>query len=175
MGVIMELHEVGCYWPATREVTGEDGGDDEEGDREGETKGLGALRISTATCAKVNGKSIKHNGWVNKTSDREGSTLGWGNKTKEPFRCMSTPSASFNTCRPSTTLSHTSRLIRFLGSKPTTLLMAIKDTYLLATHTAPTLFRTAPLDPFCFILVLLSSIIIQTIVVIFDEKKLESS
>ncbi|GKE08236.1 hypothetical protein Tco_1411787, partial [Tanacetum coccineum] len=49
MGVIMELHEVGCYWPATREVTGEDGGDDEEGDGEGETKGLGAPRTSTAT------------------------------------------------------------------------------------------------------------------------------
>ncbi|GKA65194.1 hypothetical protein Tco_0764901 [Tanacetum coccineum] len=41
MGVIMELHEVECCWPATREVTGDGGGDYEEGDGEGGNKGIG--------------------------------------------------------------------------------------------------------------------------------------
>ncbi|GJR65734.1 hypothetical protein Tco_0011799 [Tanacetum coccineum] len=41
MGVIMELHEGECCWPATIEVTGEGGGDDEEGDREGGNKVIG--------------------------------------------------------------------------------------------------------------------------------------
>ncbi|GJS90084.1 hypothetical protein Tco_0772720 [Tanacetum coccineum] len=41
MGVIMELHEGECFWPATREVAGEGVGDDEEGDGEGGNKGIG--------------------------------------------------------------------------------------------------------------------------------------
>nr|GEW12981.1 hypothetical protein [Tanacetum cinerariifolium] len=38
MGVIMELYEGECCWPATREVVKEGEGDDEEGDEEGGTK-----------------------------------------------------------------------------------------------------------------------------------------
>ncbi|GJT39970.1 hypothetical protein Tco_0939835 [Tanacetum coccineum] len=44
MGVIMELHEGECCWPATREVTGEGGGDDEEGDGEGGNEVIGGSR-----------------------------------------------------------------------------------------------------------------------------------
>ncbi|GKB53304.1 hypothetical protein Tco_0904057 [Tanacetum coccineum] len=39
MGVIMELHEGECCWPATREVAEE--GDDEEGDGKGGNEGVG--------------------------------------------------------------------------------------------------------------------------------------
>ncbi|GKG21652.1 hypothetical protein Tco_0384247 [Tanacetum coccineum] len=49
MGVIMELHEGECCWPATRGDMVEDEGDDEEGDREGEIRELEALHISTKT------------------------------------------------------------------------------------------------------------------------------
>ncbi|GJT32475.1 hypothetical protein Tco_0922894 [Tanacetum coccineum] len=41
MGVIMELHEGECCWPATRGVVEEDKGDDEEGDGEGGNEGVG--------------------------------------------------------------------------------------------------------------------------------------
>ncbi|GKC22316.1 hypothetical protein Tco_1024466 [Tanacetum coccineum] len=41
MGVIMELHEGECYWPATREVMEEGKGVDEEGDGEGGNEGVG--------------------------------------------------------------------------------------------------------------------------------------
>ncbi|GKB13976.1 hypothetical protein Tco_0847899 [Tanacetum coccineum] len=41
MGVIMELYEGECCWPATREVVEEGEGDDEEGDGEGGNKGVG--------------------------------------------------------------------------------------------------------------------------------------
>ncbi|GJR69391.1 hypothetical protein Tco_0015456 [Tanacetum coccineum] len=47
IGVIMELYEGECCWPATREVVEEGEGDDEEGDGEGGTKELEAPRIST--------------------------------------------------------------------------------------------------------------------------------
>ncbi|GJQ96880.1 hypothetical protein Tco_0008019 [Tanacetum coccineum] len=40
MGVIMELYEGECCWPATREVAGEGGGDDEEGNGEGGNEGI---------------------------------------------------------------------------------------------------------------------------------------
>ncbi|GKA25457.1 hypothetical protein Tco_0711566 [Tanacetum coccineum] len=175
MRVIMELHEGKCCWPATREVTGEGGGDDEEGDGEGRNKGIGGSADNYRNMSQ--GEWQVHQAqWMGQQDERWGRLDTWmGNKTKEPVGCMITPSASFNTCRPATTLSHTSRLIRFLGSKPTTLLMAIRDTCLPATHTAPTLLRMAPLDHSCFILVLLSSLVIRTIMVIFDEKKLGSS
>ncbi|GJS24395.1 hypothetical protein Tco_0453027 [Tanacetum coccineum] len=41
MGVIMELHEGECCWPATREVVKEGKGDDEEGYGEGGNEGVG--------------------------------------------------------------------------------------------------------------------------------------
>ncbi|GKD12244.1 hypothetical protein Tco_1196651 [Tanacetum coccineum] len=41
MGVIMELHEGECCWPATREVVEEGEGEDEEGDGEGRNEGVG--------------------------------------------------------------------------------------------------------------------------------------
>ncbi|GJV50889.1 hypothetical protein Tco_1446630 [Tanacetum coccineum] len=41
MGVIMELHEGECFWPATTGVVEEDEGDDDEGDREGRNEGSG--------------------------------------------------------------------------------------------------------------------------------------
>ncbi|GJV04084.1 hypothetical protein Tco_1337653 [Tanacetum coccineum] len=41
IGVIMELHEGECCWPATRGVVEEDEGDDEEGDREEGNEGRG--------------------------------------------------------------------------------------------------------------------------------------
>ncbi|GJW15434.1 zinc finger, CCHC-type containing protein [Tanacetum coccineum] len=41
MGVIMELYEGECCWPATRGVAGEGEGDDEEGDGEGGNEGVG--------------------------------------------------------------------------------------------------------------------------------------
>nr|GEU33972.1 retrotransposon Orf1 [Tanacetum cinerariifolium] len=41
MGVIVELYEGDCCWPATRGVVGENEGDDEEGDREGRNEGVG--------------------------------------------------------------------------------------------------------------------------------------
>ncbi|GKC21392.1 retrotransposon ORF1 [Tanacetum coccineum] len=40
MGVIKELHEGECCWPATKEVAEEGGGDDGEGDREGGNEGI---------------------------------------------------------------------------------------------------------------------------------------
>ncbi|GKA80330.1 hypothetical protein Tco_0786926 [Tanacetum coccineum] len=40
MGVIMELHEGECCWPATREVVEEGEGDDKEGDEEGGNEGV---------------------------------------------------------------------------------------------------------------------------------------
>ncbi|GJX91391.1 hypothetical protein Tco_0344717 [Tanacetum coccineum] len=40
MGVIMELHEGKCCWPATKEVVEEGEGDDEEGDGEGGKEGV---------------------------------------------------------------------------------------------------------------------------------------
>ncbi|GJR42983.1 hypothetical protein Tco_1311086 [Tanacetum coccineum] len=40
MGVIMELHEGECCWPATRGVVEEDEGDDEDGDGEGGNEGV---------------------------------------------------------------------------------------------------------------------------------------
>ncbi|GJR62783.1 hypothetical protein Tco_1504945 [Tanacetum coccineum] len=43
MGVIMELHEGECCWPATRGVVEENEGDDEEGDREGGNEGVGGF------------------------------------------------------------------------------------------------------------------------------------
>ncbi|GJZ18278.1 hypothetical protein Tco_0554401 [Tanacetum coccineum] len=48
MGVIMELHEGVCCWPATREVTGEGEGAMRKVIEKGEMKELGALRTSTA-------------------------------------------------------------------------------------------------------------------------------
>ncbi|GKC27229.1 hypothetical protein Tco_1034523 [Tanacetum coccineum] len=41
MGVIMELHEGECCWPATREVVEEGEGDDEEGYGEGGNERVG--------------------------------------------------------------------------------------------------------------------------------------
>ncbi|GKE53099.1 hypothetical protein Tco_1488255 [Tanacetum coccineum] len=41
IGVIMEIHEGECCWPATRGVVEEDKGDDEEGDGEGGNEGVG--------------------------------------------------------------------------------------------------------------------------------------
>ncbi|GJR39950.1 hypothetical protein Tco_1215634 [Tanacetum coccineum] len=41
IGVIMELHEGECCWPATREIMEEGEGDDEEGDGEGGNEGVG--------------------------------------------------------------------------------------------------------------------------------------
>nr|GEV33693.1 putative reverse transcriptase domain-containing protein [Tanacetum cinerariifolium] len=41
MGVIMEVYEGECCWPATREVAGEGRGDDEEGDGKGGNEGIG--------------------------------------------------------------------------------------------------------------------------------------
>ncbi|GJS01626.1 hypothetical protein Tco_0318134 [Tanacetum coccineum] len=49
IGVIMELHEGECCWPATRGVVEENKGDDEEGDVEGGMRELGAPRISIGT------------------------------------------------------------------------------------------------------------------------------
>ncbi|GJS71780.1 retrotransposon ORF1 [Tanacetum coccineum] len=126
----------------------------------GETKELGASRISTATRAKVIGKSTKHIGWISRMSIGEGLTLGWGRRMNELTRCMITPFSSSSTCRLATTLSHTSILIQFLDLKPTTLLMAIKDICLPATHTAPTLLKMALLDHSCFIPLLFSSLVI---------------
>ncbi|GKA98007.1 hypothetical protein Tco_0825901 [Tanacetum coccineum] len=41
MGVIIELHEGECCWPATREVMEEGEGDDKEGDEKGGNEGVG--------------------------------------------------------------------------------------------------------------------------------------
>ncbi|GJR71535.1 hypothetical protein Tco_0083900 [Tanacetum coccineum] len=43
MGVMMELHQGECFWPATREVAREGGGDDKEGDGEGGNEGVGGF------------------------------------------------------------------------------------------------------------------------------------
>ncbi|GKB17085.1 zinc finger, CCHC-type containing protein [Tanacetum coccineum] len=153
------------YWLA-KYLKSEGGGDDEEGRWRGRNEGMGLRDISsTATWAKVIGRSAKRAGWISKMSVGEGLTLGWGSRMNELTGYMITPFASSSTCRLVTTLSHTYRLIHFLGLKPTTLLMAIKDTCLPATHTAPTLLKMAHLDHSCFILLIFSSLVIQTLMV----------
>ncbi|GJW07230.1 hypothetical protein Tco_1569653 [Tanacetum coccineum] len=159
MGVIMELHEGECCWPATKGVVEEDEGDDEEGDRERGNEGVGGSSDIYRNISVEIGRSGRRDGWTNKTTNRGCLMPGWNNKTKGLIGCMITPFASSSTCRPATTLSHTSRLIYFLGLKPTTLLMAIRDTCLPATHTALTLLRMALLDYFCFVPLLFSSLV----------------
>ncbi|GJZ05597.1 hypothetical protein Tco_0539390 [Tanacetum coccineum] len=64
MGVIMELHNGGCYWPTTWEAEVKE---EDEGDDGGEA---GGGRVE----------------WISKMSSGEGSTLGWGSKMNEPTR-----------------------------------------------------------------------------------------
>nr|GEV99809.1 hypothetical protein [Tanacetum cinerariifolium] len=65
----------------------------EKEDAEGDGKGVGrdaghgeaeGLADPFRNMSQGNGRPTKQIGLVNKTSDREGSTLGWGKKTKEP-------------------------------------------------------------------------------------------
>ncbi|GKD12898.1 hypothetical protein Tco_1197305 [Tanacetum coccineum] len=76
MGVIMELHEGVCCWPATREVTGEGEGDDEEGDGEGGNKGVGGS--ADAYCNMSQGDWQVHQAyWMDQQDERWGRLDAW--------------------------------------------------------------------------------------------------
>ncbi|GKA78279.1 hypothetical protein Tco_0784816 [Tanacetum coccineum] len=136
-------------------------------------KGMFVTRIARSFGLLTNEMVMKEGGGDNEEGDGEGGNKGVGGSA-DIYRNMSqgdcrmneltgymiTPFASSSTCRLVTTLSHTSRLIHFLGSKPTTLLMDIKDTCLPAIHTAPTFHMMALLDHSCFIPLLFSSLFI---------------
>ncbi|GKE21724.1 retrotransposon ORF1 [Tanacetum coccineum] len=152
MGVIMELHEGECCWPTTREVAREGGGNDEEGDEEGGNKGIGGSADIYCNMSQGDWQQNERAHWMYDHTVRQ-------------FQHMSTRD----------NLEPHLQMIHFLGSKPTTLLMATRDTCLSATHTTPTLLRMVPVDHSCFIPLLFSSLVIRTIMVIFDEKKLVNS
>ncbi|GJR83716.1 hypothetical protein Tco_0154501 [Tanacetum coccineum] len=130
----MELHNGGCCWPATREaiVEEEDKGDDEGNEvTEGYAghEGVGGF-IDIYHNMSQGDWQVRQARWMDQQDNQRGRLdAGWNNKTKRPNVCMITPSASSNICQPATTLSHTSRLIHFLGSKPTIHLMAIDEVY----------------------------------------------
>ncbi|GJS61894.1 hypothetical protein Tco_0656678 [Tanacetum coccineum] len=88
------------------------------------------------------------------SSTMDGSSrraMGKARRLDRTTRRMSPLSASFNTCRPATTLSHISKLIHSRGLKPTILPMAIMDTCLPATRTVPTLRIMDPLNHLCIV------------------------
>nr|GEW01071.1 hypothetical protein [Tanacetum cinerariifolium] len=108
MGVIIELHNGGCCWPATREAEveeedeGDDGGDKVAGGYVG-YEGVGGSADIYHNMSQGDCKFAGRVGWISKMSSREGSTLRWGNKMNEPTRCIITLSANSYTYPPVTT------------------------------------------------------------------------
>ncbi|GKF20232.1 hypothetical protein Tco_0068870 [Tanacetum coccineum] len=117
MGVIMELHEGECYWPATKEVVEEGGGDNEEGDGEGGNKGVGGSADIYRNMSQGDWQ-VRQARWMDQQDEHWGMINAWNGQQDERAHWiyMITPFASSSTCRLVTTLSHTSRLIHFLGS-----------------------------------------------------------
>ncbi|GJX74899.1 hypothetical protein Tco_0313494 [Tanacetum coccineum] len=63
MGVMMELHQGECFWPATREVAREGGGDDKEGDGEGGNEGVGGFAEVYRNMSAGESQSLKQLGF----------------------------------------------------------------------------------------------------------------
>ncbi|GJQ98001.1 hypothetical protein Tco_0009140 [Tanacetum coccineum] len=76
MGVIMELHEGVCCWPATREVVEENKGDDEEGDEEGGNKGVGGS-TNVYRNMSVGEWQVHQAQWMGQQDDRWGKLDTW--------------------------------------------------------------------------------------------------
>ncbi|GJZ55378.1 hypothetical protein Tco_0610571 [Tanacetum coccineum] len=149
-----------CFWLATREVAGEGGGDDEEGDGEGGNEGIGVF-VDNYRSMSQGEWQVHRAQWMVQQDERWGGLDTWMGKQDQRASWMYRPRSSHKILVDTRQPEHTTpELIRYLARKPTTLLMGIRDTCLPAAHTAPTLFKTTPLDPFCFILVLLSFLII---------------
>ncbi|GJZ28503.1 hypothetical protein Tco_0573150 [Tanacetum coccineum] len=87
MGVIMELHEGVCCWPATREVTGEGEGNDKEGDREGVNEGVRGF-IDVYRNMSQGDWQVRQAHWMDQQDERWGRLDAWMGQQDERAHWM---------------------------------------------------------------------------------------
>ncbi|GKE28236.1 hypothetical protein Tco_1443620 [Tanacetum coccineum] len=76
MGVIMELYEGECCWPATREVVEEGEGDDEEGDGEGGNEGVGGSADIYRNMSQKDWQ-VRQARWIDQQDEHWGRIDSW--------------------------------------------------------------------------------------------------
>ncbi|GJW21358.1 zinc finger, CCHC-type containing protein [Tanacetum coccineum] len=116
MGVIMELHEGECYWPATREVMEEGGGDYEEGDEEGGNEGVGGSADIYRNMSQGDWQ-VRQARWIDQHDAHWGRINAWMGKQDERAHWMydHTVRQLPATCRTATNLEPPQEIDPFPG------------------------------------------------------------
>ncbi|GJT81441.1 hypothetical protein Tco_1055783 [Tanacetum coccineum] len=76
IGVIMELHEGECCWPATRDVVEEGEGEDEEGDGEGGNEGVGGSADIYRNMSQGDWQ-VRQARWMDQQDEHRGRIGAW--------------------------------------------------------------------------------------------------